>query len=526
MGYSFGLKIEDSLDNCQTILLYLFTMGFKSLLGKPFAKIIGSQVKGWAANPIRCQEKIFAKLVSKGARTSFGRDHDLKGVDSYDAYKHHVPIIDYEKMRPYVEQIIDGAESVLWPGKPIYFAKTAGTTSGEKYIPITKDSIPNHMDTARNALLLYILETTNSRFADGKMIFISGNPKLETKGGILTGRLSGIVNHHIPGYLRSNHMPTFDTNCIEDWENKIEKIVDETIGENMTLISGIPPWVQMYYDHLIERAGKKIKDIFPEFSLFVHGGVNFKPYREKLEDAVGKKIDTIETYPSSEGFIAFQDTMNEEGLLLNVNSGIFFEFIPSKEVHAEQPTRVSLEDVELGVNYVIILNSYAGLYGYNIGDTVRFVSKDPYRLIVTGRISHFISAFGEHVIGEEVVYALTTVAGNNRVEINEFTVAPQVNPDNGGLPYHEWFIEFGDIPEDMEAFAREIDEQLQNRNSYYKDLILGKVLQTLKITAIQQNGFRNFMKSKGKLGGQNKVPRLSNSRNIADDLDKWKILNN
>ncbi len=472
------------------------------------------------ATAVDDQEAIFKNLLKVGRNTQIGKDMKLDQVNSYQEFIQSVPVRDYEQLKPYIEKIKEGKHNILWKGKPIYFAKTSGTTSGVKYIPITKDSIPNHINTARNALLCYMAETGNSNFANGKMIFLSGSPELERVGGIPTGRLSGIVNHHIPRYLRTNQLPSYETNCIEDWETKLGKIIDETSGQDMTLISGIPPWVQMYFDKLVEKAGKPVGEIFPGFSLLVYGGVNFEPYRAKLLNSIGRKIDTLETFPASEGFFAFQDSQDAEGLLLNTNSGIFFEFIPAGEIFSEHPTRLSLKDVKVGENYALVINSNAGLWGYNIGDTVKFVSTNPYRLLVTGRIKHFISAFGEHVIGEEVEYSLMKVANEENVHITEFTVAPFVS-DGQGKSYHEWFIEFENLPSNLPAFSRKLEETLMQKNLYYADLIEGNILQSLKITPIRKNGFIDYMKSIGKLGGQNKVPRLSNDRKIADELVRW-----
>jgi len=466
------------------------------------------------------QDAILKELLKGGKNTEFGKDHQFGHVAAYNEFRQSVPIRDYEAFRPYVERIKEGRHNVLWKGKPIYFAKTSGTTSGVKYIPITNESIPNHINTARNALLCYMAETGNTAFADGKLIFLSGSPELERIGGIPTGRLSGIVNHHVPRYLRSNQLPSYETNCIEDWETKLDKIVEETINQDMTLISGIPPWVQMYFDRLQEKSGKKIKDLFPKFSVLVHGGVNFEPYKAKLFESIGQKMHTIETFPASEGFFAFQDTQTEEGLLLNTNSGIFFEFIPASEIFNENPTRLSLHDVKVGENYALIINNNAGLWGYNLGDTVKFVSTDPYRLVVTGRIKHFISAFGEHVIGEEVEQSLLKAAEKNNIRITEFTVAPFIQQGEG-KSYHEWFIEFENKPDNLQAFAQQVDDNLRQRNIYYDDLIRGHILQPLKITAVRKNGFIDYMKSIGKLGGQNKVPRLSNDRTIANALQTW-----
>jgi hypothetical protein len=496
-------------------------MGIRSVLARPFAAYIARQTTKWASQPVWSQQNVFHALIDVGKHTLFGRDHDFESIKNYDDFKRRVPIRDYESFKPYIAKVLEGKADILWKGKPAYFAKTSGTTSGTKYIPLTNESIPNHINGARNALLGYVHETGNSSFLDGGLIFLSGSPVLEEKAGIKTGRLSGIVNHHVPGYLRSNQKPSYDTNCIEDWEQKLEKIIDETLDVNMTLISGIPPWVQMYFDRIQARTGKKIKDVFPDFSVFVYGGVNFEPYRAKLFESIGKKIDSIETYPASEGFIAYQDVQNEAGLLLLLNAGIFFEFIPADEYGAEHPSRLSIAEVELGKNYALIINNNAGLWGYSIGDTIRFVSKDPYRVVVTGRISHFISAFGEHVIGEEVEKAMTSAIRKfPEVELVEYTVAPNVAPAEG-LPHHEWLIEFSKVPADPEAFALELDLQLRRLNAYYDDLISGAILRPLKVTTLQKNAFIDYMKSRGKLGGQNKVPRLSNDRKIADELRRW-----
>lgn len=492
-------------------------MGIKSFLAKPLATIVAKQIKKWANNPIETQNKVFKGHMAVLSQTVFGKDHGISPNTTYNEFKSQVPIKDYEALRPYFDRVVAGESDITWKGKPLYLSKTSGTTSGAKYIPISKESMPNHINCARNALLLYINETGNAAFIDGSLIFLSGSPTLEKKNGILTGRLSGIVNHHIPQYLRRNQLPSFETNCIDDWEKKVDGVVEETITKDMTLISGIPPWVQMYFDKLTAKSGKKIKDLFPNFNLFVYGGVNFEPYRNKLIESIGKEVDTIETYPASEGFIAFQDTQTEEGLLLVLNEGIFYEFIPADEYFDENPTRISLKDVQIGVNYAIILNTNAGLWGYSIGDTVKFVNTAPYRLVVTGRIKHFISAFGEHVIGEEVEHALMSVANEEGADVVEFTVAPYVSQTEG-QSYHEWFVEFGKEPNDLATFAKKVDTALQQKNSYYYDLVSGNILQPLKLNSVPKNTFINYMKAEGKLGGQNKVPRLSNDRKIADKL--------
>ena len=493
----------------------------KKVAAKLFAKFIVWKNKKWIENPISAQEKTLKDLIKNASQTKFGRDHDFELIKNYEDFKSNVPINDYEGIRTYVESIIAGEKDVLWPGKPLYFAKTSGTTSGAKYIPITKESMPTHINSARDAILNYIEQTGNVDFVNGKQIFIQGSPVLENINGISIGRLSGIVAHFVPSYLQKNRMPSWETNCIEDWEDKVDEIVKETIDQNMTVIGGIPSWVQMYFEKIKSQTNQDVGALFKNFSLFVYGGVNFEPYKSVFKNLIGRSVDTLELFPASEGFFAYQDIPNQEGLLLLLNNGIFYEFIRVDEIQQENPKRYTLGEVEIGVNYALIISTTAGLWAYNIGDTVRFVSTAPYRLVVTGRIKHFISAFGEHVIGKEVETALKTATEGTPIRVREFTVAPQVKPETG-LPYHEWCIEFDQAPEDMVAFETALDAEMEKQNVYYQDLIQGKVLRKLVVKPIIKQGFEKYMKSIGKLGGQNKVPRLANDRKIADALQKTK----
>lgn len=494
-------------------------MSLKSFGAKLFAKYISSQIKSWSSRPEDIQLKVFKMLISEGRKTKFGKDHNFDKIERFQDLFENVPIQDYEELKPYVDRVVDGEEDVLWPGKPLYFAKTSGTTSGAKYIPLTKESIPYHTNAARNAILCYISETGNSSFVDGKMIFLQGSPELKKKNGIHFGRLSGIVAHFVPNYLQKNRLPSWETNSIDDWNEKIDAIVEETYDQDMTIISGIPSWVQTYFEKLYQKTGKTIGELFPNLQLFIYGGVNYEPYRSKFENLIGKSVDSIELYPASEGFFAFQDTRKEEGMLLQLDSGMFYEFIRADEFFDKNPEILTIGDVEVGINYVMVISTNAGLWRYNVGDTVMFTNTKPYRLKVSGRIKHFTSAFGEHVIAQEVEKSIITASEEFEVQINEFTVAPQINPIEG-LPYHEWFIEFEKEPEDLDAFRKRVDELLQKQNAYYNDLIKGNMLRTLVITKVPKNGFQEYMKSVGKLGGQNKVPRLSNDRKIADELEK------
>jgi len=491
----------------------------KAFFAKLYAAKTYNKINKWASNPIETQQKVFHSLISEARSTQFGKDHDFININSHEEFVKRVPIRDYEALKPYIEKVVAGESDVLWKGKPLYFAKTSGTTSGAKYIPITKESMPGHIEAAKSAILLYIHQTGNTQIVSGKMIFLQGSPVLETKNGIQLGRLSGIVAHYVPKYLQKNRLPSWETNCIEDWETKVNTIVQETISEDMTVIAGIPSWVQMYFEKLIEEKDQKVGDIFKNLSLFIFGGVNYEPYRSKFETLIGRKVDNVELYPASEGFFAFQDQQNDPGMLLQLDSGMFYEFIVADSFFDPDPKRLTLKDVQKGVNYVMIISTNAGLWAYNIGDTIQFTSLAPFKVIVSGRIKHFISAFGEHVIAKEVEQSLLSALKTTDISVSEFTVAPQIAPSEG-LPYHEWFIEFEKPPSDIEKFEIKIDQALQLQNSYYLDLIQGKVLQPLKITQVKKDGFQNYMKTIGKLGGQNKTPRLSNDRKIADSLIK------
>lgn len=496
-----------------------------------FVKKQGAKI--WAGNHVkRCtvfkknavenQEKLLLSLTKTAEKTLFGREHRFEEIQSVEDFQKRVSIADYEDLKPYIEKVKKGQANILWTGTPEYLAKTSGTTSGSKYIPISKEGMPYQILGAQSALFHYISKKGNADFVTGKMIFLQGSPELEEVYGIKTGRLSGIVAHHIPDYLQKNRLPSWETNIIEDWETKVDAVVKETENENMTLISGIPPWLIMYFEKLTERSGKKIKQLFPNLQLIVTGGVNYEPYRDKMEELLGGSVDIVQTFPASEGFFAFQDDYSREGLLLLTNHGIFYEFIPLEDYGKSDSKRLTLKDVELHKDYALILTTNSGLWAYSIGDVVRFISKNPYRVLVSGRTKHFTSAFGEHVIAYEVEEAVKRTLEKYPAQIAEFHLAPQVNPESG-QPYHEWFIEFEKQPSDLNAFALQLDSELRNQNTYYDDLISGNVLRPLVITSLKKNAFHDYAKQEGKLGGQNKIPRLANDRKTGDILSKYKI---
>lgn len=491
------------------------------IVAKFIVKFYSSRFNRWESKAIALQHEQFRKLISKGQKTVFGTEHNFSSIKNYKDFVRQVPIRSYEELKPYIDRVVLGQKDVLWPGRPAYLAKTSGTTSGAKYIPITKQSIPNHIDSARLALLMYIRKTGRTDFINGKYIFISGSPKLGDTNGISTGRLSGIVNHHIPWYVKTNQLPSYSTNSIVDWEAKLEVIVEETLSQKMTLISGIPSWIEMYFDMILKASGKRtVSEVFPHFSLYVHGGVNFKPYEQRFTQLIGRRLDFLETFPSSEGFFAFQDEFPSQGLLLIPDSGIFYEFVPANSFDKPSPLRLTLEEVELNTNYAMVVSTNAGLWAYSMGDTVRFVSKNPYRLVVTGRLKHYTSAFGEHVIAEEVESTIDEACKKFNAKISEFTVAPLIdNPI--GFPCHEWFIEFSSLPSDFNGFQDYLDKLMQQKNAYYKDLIEGAVLQPLVVRILAKGAFIKYMKSIGKLGGQNKIPHLKNDRSVADELMKF-----
>lgn len=492
----------------------------KKTLAKIWAKKAVEQAHRENTQAIENQEQLLLSLVETAQKTLFGREHQFESIRNIQDFQQKVPISDYETLKPYIERMKKGQAHILWPDVPLYFAKTSGTTSGSKFIPISKEGMPYQTSAAKQMLFHYIHQKNNADFVTGKMIFLQGSPKLKEEFGIKTGRLSGIVAHHIPNYLQKNRLPSFKTNEIEDWEHKINEIVNETVNEKMTLISGIPPWLIMYFEKLKEKTGKNIKTLFPDLQLIVTGGVNYEPYREKMEALLGGKIDILQTFPASEGFFAFQDDHQRKGLLLQTNHGIFYEFIPLEEFGKPEAQRLTLKEIELDKDYALIITTNSGLWAYSIGDVVRFISKNPYRILVSGRTKHFTSAFGEHVIAYEVEAALKATIAKFPAQITEFHLAPQVTPKNAELPFHEWFIEFEKEPENMELFQNDLDKEMRAKNTYYDDLISGKILQPLKIKSLPKNAFQTYAKSIGKLGGQNKIPRLANDRTIADFLEK------
>lgn len=493
-------------------------MGLKTFIGGLWAKRRQRQLEHQMQHVLKLQVLTFKQLIQTAKNTSFGKDHNFGAINTYKDFQANVPVRDYERAKTYFDRIYKGEENVSWPGKPIYLAKTSGTTSGAKYIPISKESIKMQIGAARDALLLYMAETGKTDFLNGKMMFLSGSPEIEENDyGIRVGRLSGIVNHFVPNYLQRNKVPTYKTNCIPDWEEKVSTIVREIAHEDLRLISGIPPWVQMLFEELEAQTGKTPLEVWPNLQLFVQGGVDFKPYQPIFEKYFQGRVDMAEVFPASEGFFAFQNSQKDDGLMLIPNGGIFFEFVPLEEYGNENARRLTLEQVELDKQYALIISTNAGLWAYDIGDTVKFTCINPWKVRVSGRVKHFISAFGEHVISEEVNKAMIEACAQTDAEVQEFTVAPLLH-ETKGESAHEWLVEFTREPVSFDQFVQILDESVQRQNAYYRDLREGNILRKTVVHKLQVNASREYMKSIGKLGGQNKFPRLSNNRKIADAL--------
>ncbi|MCE3007431.1 MAG: GH3 auxin-responsive promoter family protein [Bacteroidetes bacterium] len=491
-------------------------MSVKTAIAKLLARQRVAQIHRMAAEPEAHQRQLLARHLERAALTQFGQAYGFGAFRDYETYRQRVPLREYEAFQPYIDRAYAGQPDVLWPGRPLYFAKTSGTTSGAKHIPLTREMMQAQVRGAKDALLCYIYHTGNAHFLDGKMIFLSGSPALERNvAGIPVGRLSGIAQHFVPAYLQRNRVPTFDTNCIEDWEAKLAAIIRETRSQDLRLISGIPPWVQMFYERVEAETGKKPAELWPKLDVFVQGGVDYTPYRPLIQAAFGRLQDTVETYPASEGFIAIQEDPSVDALLLMLDYGIFFEFVPLAEYYHENPRRLPLWEVQLGEQYAIVLTTNAGLWSYVIGDVVKFVSTAPYRLKVTGRVKHFLSAFGEHVIEEEVSAALQYAVQAAGGQVAEYTVAPYV-AEQGSR--HEWYIEFSQRPASLDAFAQRLDEKMRQQNPYYEDLRAGHMLAPAAVYVLPDGACRAYMKQQGKLGGQNKFPKLKNDRSVADAL--------
>ncbi len=464
------------------------------------------------------QQKVFKQIVLNGSRSSFAKDFGISKSMSYNKFINRVPLLSYEDFKKYINRISLGEKNILTSGTPSYFAITSGTTSGTKYIPLTKEMMNMQTRAIKELLLLYAYQKNYYNIVGAGMMFIQGSPSLRRFNNMPYGKLSGIAAHHVPFYLKKNRFPSMETNQITPWGEKIKLIAKETINKDMHIIGGIPPWVITYFKELLSLARcERVKDVFPNLQVYIHGGTSFESYKKNFFKLCGS-VDTLEVYPASEGFFAYQDVIEDKALKLLTNHGVFYEFVSLDDYNAGlEQNRVPVEGVDLNIDYVMIVTTIAGLWSYNTGDTVRFVSKNPYKILFSGRASQFCSTFGEHVIEKEVLSSLEEAVLCFGGVVVEFTVAPYISDSTS---CHQWFVEFSVTPNSISSFRKKLCETMRRQNPYYKDLVDSGVIKTLELKPVKSGGFAAYMKSIGKFGGQNKCPHLTNNRSIADFLIK------
>jgi hypothetical protein len=492
-------------------------MGLRGQIARPITNRIERRLRHWAAQPHQYQMQYFRLLLETAPKTTYGQALGIENGMDYTAYRDCVPLVDYEDLKPYVERIMAGERDVLWPGVPDYLIMSSGTTSGKKYIPATPQGIRAILRGTTDAFCSYIARSRHHDIWDGKTLPLTGSPALTMMGDVPSARVSGLLNHFLPCYARWNRVPSWETNCIADFEPKLSRILDETIEQDVRAITGLPVWLNLLFKRLYERTGKKVIEIWPNLQVMLYGGLQVDPYKAGLLEAIGQDIDFVEVFNASEGFFAFEDNFENLGLLLHMHTGFFYEFMPADAYRAGKVQRLPLQDIELDVDYGLVLNSVSGLWGYNLGDTVRFTSREPYRLVFTGRLAHFTSAFNEHVIQFEVERAIRQAMEQEGGVVSEFTVAPQLHPI-AGPPYHEWFVEFAALPDDLEAFRLKLDTVMQTGNHLYRELVTAQAMRPLKLSLLEPDSFLHHLKSIEQVGDQHKVPRLKNDRSIADAM--------
>ncbi len=494
-------------------------MGVSAILLKMLAKKEYSKYSKNINSALKEQSNTFKNILAKGHNSVFGKQKKLAKNTTYEQFQKLVPVGDYETIRPFISRISNGEKNILTTGKPLYFAITSGTVSGAKYIPLTKKMMFFQTQAIKELLLLYAYQTNNYNMSpQAGMMFIQGSPKLKYLNKVPFAKLSGISARHIPFFLKKNRYPSMKTNCIENWGEKIAAIVQETHNKDMRVIGGIPPWVMTYFDSLLKFSGKKtVREIFPNLTLYIHGGTGFNAYKKAFFNLSGK-IDSLEVYPASEGFFAYQNSLRENSMLLLTRHGVFYEFIELRDFQNQKMNRIPLEGVKLNTDYVMIVSTIAGLWAYNTGDTIRFISKNPYKILFSGRAAQYCSAFGEHVIEKEVQTSLNNAIMRCGGSVTEFTVCPKIM-SKSYLSHHQWFVEFQSVPDNLSKFEKTLNTVMKEQNPYYKDLVGSKVIGPLKLFVVKSGGFNAYMKSIGKFGGQNKCPHLSNERKIADFLE-------
>jgi len=482
-----------------------------------------NQVRMMIDNPLDSQWNTFRYLITNAMNTEWGFQYEYDSIESYEDFKNRVPIQDYDSLKPYINRIINGEQNVLWSSPITWFAKSSGTTNDvSKFIPVTKESLEDcHYKGSIDLLTMYCNSHESTNIFSGKGLILGGSHEVnQLNGNSSYGDLSAVLLQNMSFIAQLYRTPDLSIALMSDWEKKIEQLAQATKNENVTNISGVPTWIIILIKRLFDLTGKKsLKEVWPGLELYIHGGVSFTPYKNQFKALIqSDEVKYLETYNASEGFFAFTDDINEKGMVLHTNAGILYEFIPQSDWYVEDPKTVMLNEVKLHENYALVISTNAGLWRYKVGDTVRFISLNPYRLEVTGRVKHFINAFGEEVIVDNADKAIANTCIDTHAKVTEYTVAPvYLSINNKGC--HEWFIEFETLPNDMAKFTHILDSELRKINSDYdakrtKDIALSEPI----INILPHNTFYNWLKLKGKLGGQHKVPRLSNNRIYVEEI--------
>jgi len=485
------------------------------------------RIDAWKNHPEDSQREVLQDLVTSAQYTEFGKKYNFSKLFSIKSFKKAIPIHEYEDMKPYIQRIMDGEQNILW-NTPIYwFAKSSGTTSDKsKFIPVSEESLQDcHYKAAKDVLTLYYSCHPDSDLLTGKGLVIGGSHNIhQVNEDVQYGDLSAVLLQNTPFWGSWIKTPELSIALMDEWEEKIEKLALSTIKENVTSISGVPTWTMVLFKRILEITGKKnISEVWPSLELYIHGGVSFKPYREQFNRLIGKKINYLEMYNASEGFIAAQENPDDEGMLLFVDHGIFMEFMPVSEYGNKDPRTIGLRKVELGKNYAPVISTNGGLWRYLLGDTIRFTSLDPYKIIVSGRVRHYINAFGEELIVDNTDRAISMTCEQTNAIVNDYTAAPIYFSDNNNGA-HEWLIEFEKDPDNIESFTKELDKALQSLNSDYEAKRHKNIALRMPVVRVLKKGsFNNWLKSRGKLGGQHKVPRLSNERIFIEEILQYAL---
>jgi hypothetical protein len=486
------------------------------------ARLRLAAIEHWMNNPLDAQRDVLQHLVTAGQYTEFGKTHNFSTTFRIRDFKAAVPIQQYEDLKPYIERMMQGEDNLLWNTPVEWFAKSSGTTSERsKFIPVSQESLDeNHYQGNKDALTLYYFHYPDSDLLTGKGLVIGGSHQIASVNEeIHYGDLSAVLLQNAPLWSQWIKTPELSIALMDEWETKIESLAQSTIHENVTSVSGVPTWTLVLFKRILEITGKScIKEVWPNLELYFHGGVSFTPYRQQFEQLIGGPIRYLEIYNASEGFFAAQSREDENGMLLYLNHGIFYEFMPVDEYGKENPRTIGLKDVEVGKNYAPVISTTGGLWRYLIGDTIQFTTTFPFRVKVSGRLKHYINAFGEEVIVENTDKAIAMATEETGLVVNDYTAAPvYFSSESNGA--HEWAVEFESIPDNAEAFADALDNALRQVNSDYdakrhKNIALRRLI----LHPVPKGTFNEWLRSKGKLGGQHKVPRLSNERTLLEEI--------